>query len=320
MNTAEWYRRFARLEAHGSSPLYELLSTGIAEDAEILALIDRLPEHKRQPNLVLGAARHHGGPADSYASFRTWVLSNWTTLKQAVLARSTQTNEAGRVAVLLPLLGLLRGRLSLIEVGASAGLCLLPDRYSYLYDEAHRIDPETGPSPVQLACATTGNPPLPDRLPTIAYRAGIDLHPLDVTDHDDMAWLDSLVWPEHHSRRERLHRAAAIAREEAPHLIRGDLNADIADLVRQAPADTTVVVFHSAVLNYLDADARAAFQDTVEALPCQWIANEGPGVLPNITRRLAIPVEQIGGRFVLSFNGRPVALTGGHGQTLDWIG
>jgi hypothetical protein len=319
MSTAHRYRRFAQLEAHGSSPAYELLSLGIAADPEVLALIDELPEHKRQPNLILGATRHLGGPTDSYSSFRGWILDHWPALKQTALTRSTQTNEAGRAAVLLPLLGLIDGPLSLIEVGASAGLCLYPDRYSYRYDEHHRVDPAGGPSPVLLTCTTTGNPPIPDQLPTVAGRTGVDLNPLDVTNDDDMAWLDSLIWPEHHTRRERLHSAAAIARNDRPDLVRGDLNTTITDLIHRQPADTTVVVFHSAVLNYLDPDARTTFESTIRALPCHWIANEGPSVIPNITRQLPIPAEQIAGRFVLSLNGTPLALAGGHGQTLDWI-
>jgi hypothetical protein len=111
--------------------------------------------------------------------------------------------------------------------------------------------------------------------------------------------------------------ASATARDDPPQLVRRDLDAAIADLVHEAPTDTTVVVFHSAVLNYVDPSARAAFEDTVRALPCHWIANEGPGVLPGITRRLTTSAKQIGGRFVVSFDGHPVALAGGHGQSLD---
>ncbi len=127
------------------------------------------------------------------------MLDNWSTVEQTAPTRSTRTNEAGRDAVPLPLLGLIEGPLSLIEVGASGGPCLYPDRYSYRYDEHQQIDPAAGPSPVLPACATTGSPPLPEKLPTIAYRAGIDLDPLDVAD-DGMAWFDSLIWPEHHIR------------------------------------------------------------------------------------------------------------------------
>ena len=48
--------------------------------------------------------------------------------------RRTQTNEPRRCATLLPALAQLDGPLALLEVGASAGLCLYPDRYSYRYD------------------------------------------------------------------------------------------------------------------------------------------------------------------------------------------
>jgi hypothetical protein len=50
-----------------------------------------------------------------------------------MLARRTQTNEAARCAVLLPALALLPQPLALIEVGASAGLCLLYDEWRYHY-------------------------------------------------------------------------------------------------------------------------------------------------------------------------------------------
>jgi hypothetical protein len=38
--------------------------------------------------------------------------------------------------------------------------------------------------------------PLPDRLPAIAWRTGLDLNPLDVTNDDDVRWLSCLVWPD----------------------------------------------------------------------------------------------------------------------------
>lgn len=68
--------------------------------------------------------------------------------------------------------------LALLEVGASAGLCLLPDRYGYHY--SHRPGP--GPdvvlpgSPV-LRCAMSPSTPIPTRHPDIVWRAGLDLNP-----------------------------------------------------------------------------------------------------------------------------------------------
>lgn len=318
MDTSRWYRSFAEVEARGNSATYEEWGIGVSEDPAALALIDRLPEPRRQPNLIFGASRHLGAPVEPYASYRRWLSENWSEVEQLARTRTTQTNEAGRAAVLLPVLGLLKGPLSLIEVGASAGLCLYPDRYSYLYDGEQYLHPVDGPSTVLLECATTGSPPIPERVPDVVYRAGVDLNPLDVGDTDDMRWLESLVWPEQDHRRRRLRDAAALARADPPRLVRGDLTSAVADLVERAPLDTTIIVFHSAVLNYLIPTARAKFTEVVRALPCHWIANEGAGVLPEVDAKLTVSSEECRGKFVVSLDGTPQGLAGGHGQFLGW--
>jgi hypothetical protein len=43
------FQRFAEVEAHGSSPLYEALALGVAGDAFALEFLKGLPEAKRQP-------------------------------------------------------------------------------------------------------------------------------------------------------------------------------------------------------------------------------------------------------------------------------
>lgn len=318
VDTSLRYRMFAEVEARGNSAIYEEWGLGVAQDPAVLALIDGLPEPRRQPNLVFGASRHLGAPIAPYESFRRWVSEHWFEVEQLARTRTTQTNEAGRTAVMLPVLGLLKGPLALIEVGASAGLCLYPDRYSYLYDGNRYLHPVDGPSSVLLECATTGYPPIPETIPDVVYRAGIDLNPLDVTNTDDMSWLESLVWPEQDLRRKRLRAAAAVARADPPLLIRGDLSSTITGLVEQAPRSTTLVVFHNAVLSYLVASDRDAFVDTVRSLPCHWIANEGVGVLPAIDNRLTTSTEKRRGKFVVSLDGVPHGLAGGHGQFLDW--
>ncbi|MHB1171559.1 MAG: DUF2332 family protein [Lacisediminihabitans sp.] len=52
---ADRYRVFAEIEATGQSPSYEEWAIGVAEDPEIIALSDELPEPKRQANLVFAA-------------------------------------------------------------------------------------------------------------------------------------------------------------------------------------------------------------------------------------------------------------------------
>src|SRR4029453_559633 len=132
--------------------------------------------------------------------------------------------------------------------GTSAGLCLYPDRYSYRYTGHPQLDPVDGPSTVVLECAAGGPVPVPDHLPEVAGRGGIDLNPLDVRHPDDLGWLEALIWPEHDDRRERLRAAAAIVAADPPRIVAGDLNARLQVLAAAAPDDATLVVFHTAVL------------------------------------------------------------------------
>ncbi|MDZ5443181.1 DUF2332 domain-containing protein [Micromonospora sp. 4G57] len=310
MSIAEVYSGFATREAHGVSPAYERLALAVSRDDEVLALLGTLPPAKRQPNLLFGVVRLLGGPVEDPAAFHDWAVANWPAIAAEMRSRATQTNEAGRCAVLLPVLAALPQPFALLEVGASAGLCLYPDRYAYRYG-----DHQVGSGEPVLECVATGMAP-PARLPEVVWRAGLDLNPLDVTDPADLAWLDALIWPEHTHRRARLRAAAAVAAAEPPLLVRGDLVDDLPALAAQAPAGATLVVFHSSVLYQVPASRRAAFVEVVRGLPGHWIANEDPDVLRHDT----LP-EPPGGALnnVLALDGTPLAWTRGHGQAISWF-
>ncbi|MFE3758672.1 DUF2332 domain-containing protein [Nocardia tengchongensis] len=317
--TSRRYRRFAEFEARGSSPCYELWALGIAADPELLTLIGQLPLEKQQPNLMLTAARFLGVGEVSFAEFRAWVMRHWDVLAQEILRRRTQTNEVGRASVLLPVLAQLPGPLALIEVGASAGLCLYPDLFSYRYDNRGALDPAGGVSDVELRCVTTGEPPIPGRLPEVVWRGGVDLNPLDVTDAEQMRWLEYLVWPGQPERLQRLRAAVAIAQAQPAAIKTGDLNETVAELVSAAPAEATVVVFHSAVLAYLSVEERERFERMVRGLRCHWVSNEGCGVIGSVAERLPVPASETPGRFVVALDGVPLGYAGAHGQSLDWF-
>lgn len=328
--TAEFYADFAEHEAVDSPP-YAAWARAVAEDTDLLALLAVLPEAKRQPNLVFAAARWHGADPDGGPAELHRVLSRqWDTVRETVLARSTQTNETGRCATLLPRLARIEGPVALLEVGPSAGLCLLPDRYSYLFTaggsdallhEVTRLDPADGPSPVVLPCRLDGIEP-PARLPEVVWRGGIDLNPLDVQDDDAMAWLQTLVWPGHEERAQRLAGAMGVARElvaggggpagtgAALHLRRGDLAEDLPALVAEARAavpEATVVVQHSAVLAYVPAEVRKRFAEVVRREADVWLSNEGSSILPGMPEPPRRPA------FVLARDGQAVAFTQPHG-------
>lgn len=314
---ARRYRTFAADEAQGVSPHYERLTQEIAESGVILRFLLDLPAPRRQPNLLLGAATLVAGRPPDIASLTDMVASRAEKLRAVMLRRTTQTNEPARCAVLLPLLAALPQPLALIEVGASAGLCLLPDRYGYDWGEAS-LAPGDPAAPV-FRCAVTGRAPLPTALPRIVWRAGLDLNPLDVASGEDAAWLEALIWPEQEERRRNLRAALAVARRDPPRVVRGDLLRDLAPLMAEAPPEATLVVCHTAVLAYVTPpETRQRFVDSVRGSRAVWISNEAPRVFPDIAARTTQPAPHW--RFLLAVDGEPRAWTGPHGQSLEWFG
>jgi hypothetical protein len=148
---------------------------------------------------------------------------------------------------------------------------------------------------------------------------GLDLNPVDLQSGDATAWLETLVWPGEDERARRLRAAIAVARREAPTVVKGDLLTDLAPLAAMAPQDATLVVFHTAVLAYVWPQRRRdAFADAVRGLNAVWISNEAPGVFPSFAK--TVPQSPAPGRFLMALDGKPVAWTRPHGQSIEWIG
>jgi hypothetical protein len=313
--TARRYLHFADREARGSSPSYEAWSRAVAGDRALLAQLATLPAPKRQPNLVFAALRWHGERPGDGESLRHGMLDAWSEVSGTIMRRSTQTNEPARCGVLLPLLHRIGGPIALIELGAAAGLCLIPDRYSYSYSEGTAVHPSAGPSDLVLQIrVAAGRLPRDLAAPQIAWRGGVDLNPLDPADPDTAAWLTALIWPEHHQRRRRLAAALRLAAAEDVRIERGDLRDRLSALVAEAPAGATPVVFHSAALAYLADDDRAAAVAAITGSGARWISFEGRGVIA-LARGLPEP-ETLGTAFVAALDAVPTALASGHGDVM----
>ena len=337
----EAYTRFGEREARGNSPFYEDVCALIAADDALLERISTLPPAKRQPNLVLGAARFLGAPDDDAEAFVTWLTQHWGEVEAVARERATQTNEAGRCATLLPFVAeAARGRpVALVEVGCSAGLALFPDLYSYRFRNSGG-EIVVGDGSPGLVTTVTGegveSRALPADVPQVAWRGGLDLNPLDVLTDSDVArdnarWLEALVWPGQRERAERLRGCIATVRghlathpDDRPHVIRGDVVADLDALLADVLSDLHLVLFHSAVLAYTDETTRAEFTRRMGALGSRaggftWISNEGPGVMPGVAATVSQGVEVPAGRFVLAVDGVARALVGPHGQAIEFL-
>jgi hypothetical protein len=314
------YRRFSAEDTAGRSALYTELTRQVAGDRELLAIMCELEPAKRQPNLLLAAVRHlYGDFARDWPQFRERFFERRDEALEIIRTHRTQTNEPARCALLLPVLASLRQPLALLEVGTSAGLCLLPDRYAYDFGAGRRLG-RPGPDgcrPV-FHCRVDDATPVPTALPEVAWRAGLDLAPIDVTDDESVSWLESLVWPGEGDRLALLRAAVQVARADPPRVVKGDLRQDLPALAQQAPPDATLVVFHTAVLGYVrDTVDRRGLAETVRGLEARWIANEPPGVVE--LEEPPRPHPAPAGEILVSLDGTPLAWADSHGAWMQWV-
>lgn len=287
MSCREWYRWFGEKDAVGRSPSYARLAVSVADDPELCAWIDELAPDQRQPNLLFAAVRYLGGPTNEWSAFRSFVADHWSTVADIMATHFTQTNEAARCAALLPVLAEVPGPIALIELGTSAGLCLYPDRYGYRYD-GRRLG--TADPVIEVACS--GPVPIPDVMPEVVSRTGIDRAPRDVTDPEDLRWLRACIWPEQVDRQRRFDAAAAVVAADPPQLVTGDLVACLPDVLADVPMGVTPVVIHSVVLFYLDEHHRHALADVMAVRPdVPWLSLEAPHHVPGIVTDERPPPE-----------------------------
>ncbi|GAA5207436.1 DUF2332 domain-containing protein [Microbacterium kyungheense] len=279
--TIERYARFARDEAPGRSALYAQWAGGVAGDPEVAGILARIPATRRQPPLVFAVARMLGAPEAAYPAWAAWVRGHADELVAEASIRRLQTNEPQRCAALLPALAGVDGPIALLEVGASAGLCLYPDRYAYRYWRGGGVvalEPEAGSSPVVLECEVLGAAPL--RLPQVVWRAGIDVHPLDAADPGDRRFLTSLVWPGEEGRADRIAAALDIAGADPPLLVAGDATEPgvLRALAARAPRGATLVVTTPGVLPHIPRDGRERLIATIRGLDAVWITIDPPAL------------------------------------------
>lgn len=315
----ERYARFAEKEAPGRSALYAEWAAGVAGDGPVQDVLARIPENRRQPPLVFAVTRLLGAALEGYPVWRDFVLRNADAVVAECSARSLQTNEPLRLAALLPVLSEIDGPIALLEIGASAGLCLYPDRYSYRFTGSDgevrvALDPIDGVSPVVLASRVDGE--LPElRLPEIVWRVGIDLAPLDARDTDDRRWLQGLVWPGETGREQRITAALDIAASDPPTLVTGDALERLDALVATAPVGATLVITTPGVLVHIPRAARSALVARIRELPARWVTIDPPGLLD--VWEPPIDVEEWPG-FAVALDGRVRAAADPLGAWWEW--
>ena len=251
------------LPLRAAGGLHALHLSGIADE---LAPIYADAEDINDAAIVAGAVRRHEA-----------ALLPW-------LDGPPQTNEAGRSSNFIAAMLWLAGRglpplFDCLEIGSSAGINLMIDRYHYDLAGVH-----IGPRPGAMAFAPEwrgDHPPQHDI--GFAGLKGCDVAPVDLTDPAQALRLKAYIWPEHHIRFARMEAAIAAATAEPPQLIRANAADFIeTELARPQADGTTRVLMHSIVWQYVPADQQARVTAAIEAAgarataekPLAWIALE----------------------------------------------
>ena len=206
-----------------------------------------------------------------FEDFAAVLARHEDALRARIETHGVQTNEVQRCTMLLPTLLAASAEtglpLELVELGPSAGLNLLVDRYRYRYANG-----TFGPAdaPVELAVDEHGGRvplSLLDRELVVRRRRGIDLAPIDATTPEGYLLLRSFVWPGLDERIARLDAAVETLRRmpEPPELIQGDYTTILPTVLADRPADALTVVFETFSVVYLPEDVARELGEELEA-------------------------------------------------------
>jgi len=348
---AAFYEYLAVAEFDGYCDLYARIARGMAEDREVLEMVVSLAPTPKVLPILVNAAMHdlvlaepdlelaaiyRTGEGDPWPPYRQLLLDRVDDIRRLTSTRTVQTNEVARSSVVLAALSAVHDRfgrpISLIEIGPSAGLNLLFDRYGY--DFGNGLTAGDPRSPVQLWCERRGplSPPVAQTTLPVVARVGIDLNPVDVHDPDQCRWLEACLWPLVPDRADRLRAALALARQDPPIIHQGAALDLLPALLAEQPDDVVPCVLSTWVLAYFSKDERQALHalldDTGRGRDLACVTSEYPSVAPWIDRPEREASDNVGqGASVLgvatwrdgTVDARPMAWNHAHGAWIDWL-
>jgi len=293
--TAHLCRRLPALIAPESATGRWLSGFGADPEEGALALrlcgaLHRLVRAGRVPALaaLYPPAAETGAALDGVLS--ATLAEHDGTIRDLIAAGPPQTNEIGRAACLIgPLMMAARETglpLTLWEIGSSAGLNLILDRYRFTLGAGRVAGPAASPVAIRAEWQGAAPPIAPIR---IASRRGADRAPLDPRSAEAREALLSFVWPDQPARGARTAAALALAAADPPPIDRADAADWVEDrLAGPAAPGTLRVLMHSITWQYLPQEHRARIRAAMAAAgaaaragtPLAWIAferDETPG-------------------------------------------
>ena len=166
-----------------------------------------------------------------------------------------QTNEAGRsasiMAGLLWLAQRVTPRFELFELGASAGVNTMSERYAYDLGGI-KAGPSNSPMKIAPEWRGEGAPPAAPESFEIRSVRGCDVAPIDLSDPEAALRLKAYVWPDAPERMQRIDAAIALANEKAPDVVEMDADDFVGmNLERPQESGITRAMFHSIMWQYM---------------------------------------------------------------------
>src|SRR5215471_3379186 len=322
------------------SKLYARLAAAIAEDDVLKTLAARAQKGQPHANMILGAAHFlllrgvdHplkrfyatlGGRAraeedDPFPDFRDFVLGHENEIGRLIETRVTNTNEVARSSILHPGFRAVAEAcgepLHLVEIGPSAGLNLIWDRYGVRYIHDGQTVAEISPdAELVLDCELRGEgkPPTAST-PVVASRVGLELNPVDLSNQDDRDWLRALIWPDEVARMGRFEKALMLAEKAKPEIRRGDALELLTDALAAIPVNDAACVYHTIAVYQFSKEMRDALESilTVAGMrrPVARLSLEYNGLDAELTWiRYADGVR----------DERMLAISHPHGRWLEW--
>ena len=282
----DYWQFFTGEAQRAGSPLYVRLSEGVRDNPELRAFAAGAKKGQPPANILFGAVHYlllrgadhplrrfypnlNGGThdeGDPLPHFVDFVATHREQLAPLIAAKVTNTNEVGRASLLHAAFRAVAEDagepLNLIEIGPSAGLNLVWDRYGVRYHRGSEIfELPVAEAALTIDCELRGDklPPL-GPTPKIASRVGLELNPVNLDDPDQRDWLRALVWPDTRGRFERLEAALKAYASDRPEIRAGSALDLLPDALRAIPEDQRVCVYHSYVVYQFSTEMKEALE------------------------------------------------------------
>jgi hypothetical protein len=329
-------------ERAGDAPLYVQIVRGISKVDELKTIASRVTPGQPYANIILASVHYlllrgdqhplrkfypnlnggHSLSEDAFPLFKDFVDTHLAELVPLIAHGVTNTNEVARCSTLhagFRAVAKEAGEpLNLIEIGPSAGLNMIWDKYRVRYTQGGK-ESFVGPADAALTldCAIRGDtlPPLGPS-PKVASRVGLELNPVDLADPYWREWLKALVWPDQVARFARLEKAIDIRLRETLDIRPGNALTLLPDALARVPEDQPVCVYHSYVTYQFTEAMREALDNilTMAGLRRPVWRLSAEGTLQNVGEAPLLLGRYHDG----AKETRQLALCHPHGRWLEW--